>query len=95
MPAGVFTDMERAIGRSVSISIRAGTVLRQEMLKIPPVIQQGQTVILTSAGKGFSVSTEGKAMAKANEGQIVQVKVANGQIITGIARSGGQIEVGF
>jgi flagella basal body P-ring formation protein FlgA len=34
-------------------------------------------------------------MAKANEGQLVQVKVASGQVITGIARNGGQVEVNF
>lgn len=95
LPAGVFTDQAQAIGRFANISMNAGTVLRQEMLKISPVVQQGQTVKLTSIGNGFSVSAEGKAMSKANEGQIVQVKVASGQIVTGIAHNGGQIEVGF
>jgi flagellar basal body P-ring formation protein FlgA len=95
LPAGVFTDATQAIGRSVNISMNAGTVLRQEMLKIVPVVQQGQTVKLISSGAGFSVSAEGKAMAKANEGQVVQVKVASGQLVTGIAHAGGQIEVGF
>lgn len=95
LPAGVFTDQAQAIGRTVNISMNAGTVLRQEMLKITPIVQQGQTVKVTSVGQGFSVSAEGKAMAKANEGQLVQVKVASGQIVTGIARNGGQIEVNF
>jgi flagella basal body P-ring formation protein FlgA len=95
LPAGVFTDMAQALGRSVSISMNVGTVLRQEMLKITPIVQQGQTVKVTSVGEGFSVSAEGKAMAKANEGQLVQVKVASGQIVTGIARAGGQVEVNF
>jgi flagellar basal body P-ring formation protein FlgA len=95
LPAGVFTDQAQAIGRTVNISMNAGTVLRQEMLKISPVVQQGQTVKLTSNGDGFSVSAEGQAMSKANEGQIVQVKVASGQIVTGIARNGGLIEVGY
>lgn len=95
LPPGIFTDVTQALGRIVNISMNAGTVLRQEMLKLSPVIQQGQTVIITSAGKGFRVSAEGKAMSKANEGQVVQVKVANGQIVSGIARQGGQVEVVF
>lgn len=95
LPAGVFTDAEQAVGRTVNISMNAGTVLRQEMLKLPPVVQRGQTVMLTSIGKGFSVSAEGQAMANANEGQVVQVKVASGQIVAGIAHNGGQIEVVF
>lgn len=95
LPAGIFTDIAQAQGRIVNISMGAGTVLRQEMLKASPVVQQGQTVMLISSGKGFRVSAEGKAMAKANEGQVVQVKVASGQVVSGIARQGGQVEVMF
>jgi len=95
LPAGIFTNIEQAVGRTVNISMNAGTILRQEMLKIPPVVQQGQTVMITSVGKGFRVSAEGQAMTKANEGQLVQVKVASGQVVTGVARQGGQIEVSF
>lgn len=95
LPAGVFTDQAQAVGRTVNISMNAGTVLRQEMLKIAPAVQQGQTVMVVSKGNGFSVSAEGQAMGKANEGQVVQVKVASGQVVTGIARNGGQVEVGF
>jgi len=95
LPAGVFTDAAQAIGRTANISMTAGTVLRQEMLKMPLAVQRGQTVIVTSVGKGFTVSAEGQAMANANEGQVVQVKVSSGQIITGVARSGGQVDVGF
>jgi len=95
LPPGIFTDVAQAQGRIVNISMSAGTVLRQEMLKVSPVVQQGQTVMVTSSGKGFRVSAEGKAMAKANEGQVVQVKVASGQVVSGIARPSGQVEVVF
>ncbi len=95
LPAGVFTDPAQAVGRSVNISMPAGSVLRQEMLKATPVVQQGQTVMVTSIGNGFSVSAEGRALANAGEGQIVQVKVASGQVVSGIARVGGQIQVGY
>jgi len=95
LPAGVFTDSAQAIGRTVSMSMAAGSVLRQEMLKIAPVVQQGQAVLLTSSGKGFTVTAEGKALKNANEGQVVQVKVQNGQVVNGIARAGGKVEVSF
>lgn len=95
LPAGVFTDQAQALGRLVNISMNAGTVLRQEMLKVTPVVQQGQTVTLTTVGKGFTISAEGQAMGRANEGQVVQVKVASGHVVTGIARNGGQVEVNF
>lgn len=95
LPSGIFTDASQVIGRSVTISLTAGSVLRQEMLKAPTAVHQGQTVMITSSGNGFRVSAEGQALTSAAEGQPVQVKVASGEVITGIARRGGQIEVAF
>ena len=60
-----------------------------------PVVQQGQSVMLTSIGNGFSVTAEGKALNNANEGQVVQVKSESGTVVSGIARSGGKVEVRF
>lgn len=95
LPAGIFTETSQAVGRTVNISMKAGTVLRQDMLKASPVVQQGQSVMVVSQGQGFSVSAEGQAMAKASDGQVVQVKVSNGQLISGIARAGGRVEVNY
>lgn len=95
MPAGVFTSTEEAVGRIVKLSIPTGTVLRENSLKIAPVIQRGQTVVVTSAGKGFKVAAEGKALGDAITGQVVQVKVASGQVIAGVAKASGHIEVAF
>lgn len=95
LPAGVFTDPAQVIGRSVSVSLTAGTVLRQSMLKLAPAVQQGQTVRVKTVGPGFTVSVEGQAMANAVDGQVLRVKLVSGQIVTGIARNGGQVEVGY
>ena len=95
LPAGVFTDATQAIGRTVSMSMVAGSVLRQEMLKLAPVVQQGQSVLLTSNGSGFSITAEGKALNNANEGQVVQVKAESGTVVSGIARAGGKVEVAY
>lgn len=95
LPAGIFTEISQTIGRTVNISVPAGTVLRQDILKLSPIVQRGQTVTLTSTGIGFKVAAEGQALGNATEGQVVQVKVASGQVVTGIAKMGGQIEVKF
>lgn len=93
LPPGVFTDVAQAVGRSVYVPLSAGTVLRQEMLRIMPVVQQGQKVVLNTIGKGFMVTAEGTALANATEGQRVRVKVGNGQVVSGLARQGGLIDV--
>lgn len=95
LPTGIFTDIAQVSGKYVAISMAAGNILRQDMLKQPPAVQQGQTILLTSSGKGFSVSTEAKALNNAADGQVVQVKVENGHVVSGIARNGGKVEVSF
>lgn len=95
LPAGIFTDAKQVVGRTASVSLMSGAVLRQEMLRQPLAVQQGQSVTLRATGKGFQVSTEAKALANAADGQKVQVKVASGQVISGIARNGGQVDAVF
>lgn len=95
MPAGIFTNASQIIGQTVRSPMLAGSVLRQNMLKQALAIQQGQTVLLTTTGVGFTVNAEGKALKNASLGQVVPVKVRSGQVVSGIARTDGKVEVGF
>jgi flagella basal body P-ring formation protein FlgA len=95
LPAGIATDMSQVIGRSVNISLPSGTPMRLDVLRSKPVVQQGQLVRLVSSGAGFRVSAEGRAIGTAGDGQIVQVRTPSGQQISGVARSGGMVEVTF
>lgn len=95
MSAGVFTNADQIIGQVVRSSMMAGSVLRQNRLKQALAVQQGQTVLLTTTGLGFSINAEGKALKNASLGQVVQVKVPSGQVVSGIARPGGKVEVGY
>jgi flagellar basal body P-ring formation protein FlgA len=95
LPAGVITDASQAVGRTLSISLPAGVPLRQDTLRAQQVIQQGQTVRVTSSGPGFQASAEARAINNANEGQVAQARTASGQVINGVARAGGIIEVTY
>lgn len=95
LPAGVVTDARQAVGRVVSMTIAAGRPVRNDLLRQVFVVQQGQNVKVVSKGPGFQVANDGKALNNAAEGQVAQARMANGQVISGIARSGGQIEVGY
>jgi len=94
-PGGVLTSPDQAVGKTATISIRAGDVLRPELLRSPLAIRQGQQVILVAQGAGFKVSSEGIAMGNATAGQVVPVKTRSGQIIKGIAKGEGVVEVYF
>ena len=95
LPNGVLTDMNQAVGRSSSMSLASGAPLRADLLRSKPVVQQGQAVRVVSSGAGFSVSRDAHAIGSAGEGQVVQVRTPAGAILSGVARSGGLVEVVF
>ena len=93
LPANIITDQAQAIGKTVKNGFTAGQPLRNDQLLAPWAVQQGQSVRTISNGPGFSVSSEGKALNNALAGQVVQVRTASGQSVSGIARPGGVVEV--
>ena len=93
LPPGTLTDPAQALGKIMTNGVASAQPLRQDMLRSPLVIQQGQAVRLVAAGRGFTVSSEGKALNNASEGQVVQVRIQSGQVIGGIGRHGALAEV--
>jgi len=92
---GILTDPQQAIGKVMKQSISAGQILKQDMLRAAYTVQQGQRVKVIVKGAGFSVATDGQAINSAAEGQLVQVRTASGQIISGNANADGNVEVRY
>lgn len=95
LPAGILTDASQAVGRALAMSLPAGAPLRNDALRAQAAILQGQTVRLTSAGAGFRISAEAKALNNAAEGQVVQARTSSGQVVSGVAKNGGIVEVTY
>ena len=95
MPTGILTDPAQAVGRTLAMPLPAGRPLRGDMLRQAMVVQQNQSVKVVARGTGFTVANEGRALTNAVEGQVVQVRLASGQVISGIARAGGTVEVRY
>lgn len=93
LPNGVATDPAQVIGRSPIVSLPAGVPLRIDTLRAQPVVQQGQLVKVVSGGAGFQVSAQARALGNASDGQLVQVRTPSGAILSGIARTGGVVEM--
>ncbi|MEI8030212.1 MAG: flagellar basal body P-ring formation chaperone FlgA [Comamonadaceae bacterium] len=93
LATAVITEPGQALGRIVTLGVAPGQPLRQDLLRSPPVIQQGQSVTLRAQGAGFKVSATGKAVSNAAEGQVAQVRTASGQTVNGIARLGAIVEI--
>lgn len=94
-PSGVVTDPAAAVGKTLKNSLAAGQPLRADQLLAPLVIRQGQTVRLISKGPGFSVSGEGKAINNAAEGQVAQIRMPSGQVVSGVAKADGTAEIAY
>lgn len=93
MPEGIFTDVAQVIGKVATTNLTAGQPLRPQMLRAPYVVLRGQTVSLVVQGRGFSVRSEGQALADAAEGQVVQVRNKSGRIMSGLARINSIVEI--
>jgi flagellar basal body P-ring formation protein FlgA len=91
--SGAFTEQSKVVGSVLRFGIAAGSLLRADMLRQPFCITQGQTVPLSVQSSGFSIHSEGVALNNAAEGQSVQVRVASGRVISGMAHAGGSVEI--
>jgi flagella basal body P-ring formation protein FlgA len=90
---GILIDPAQAVGKTLKFAIGAGQVLRQDMLRAPYVVMQGQTATVRVSSKGFSVRSSGQALNSGADGQSVQVRMASGQVISGIAATDGSVDV--
>ena len=87
------TDPGQALGKVLRYSIAAGQILRENMLRQPFSVKQGQTVHLVVQGGGFSIRSEGAALGNAGAGRTVQVRSISGRVIAGIAQANGVVEI--
>ena len=62
---------------------------------LPASVVTDPAQAIGKTGAGFTISNEGKALNNATDGQIAQVRTASGQVVSGIARSGGVVEVSY
>ncbi len=95
LPNGIITEASQAVGRTANISLALGAPIRQDALRSNRVVQQGQAVRVVSTGPGFQITTEARALTNGSEGQMVQAKTPAGQVVSGIAKAGGILEINY
>lgn len=92
-PAGAFADPAQLADKQLSRSVAAGQPLMRDYFRARQVVAQGDSVKVVYAGPGFAVSTQGRALSGATEGQNVRVVTEAGKTLNGTARSGRIVEV--
>jgi flagella basal body P-ring formation protein FlgA len=95
LPADVVTHADDLLGYRTVSGLAAGAPLRTALLRAPLAVQQGQTTRLLLNGPGFSIQSEGQALANASRGERVRVKTASGEVVSGVAQDGQQVIVSF
>lgn len=70
---GALSDPIAAYGLETQVAIYAGRPIRPEDLGQPTLVQRNQTVTLVYATGALAISTEGRALARGSEGEVVQV----------------------
>jgi flagella basal body P-ring formation protein FlgA len=88
------SDVNQALGKVLRYGIAAGQMLREDMLRQPFSVKQGQIVQLLVQGDAFSIRSEGAALANASIGQTVNVRSSSGRVVGGIAQANGVVEIG-
>jgi flagella basal body P-ring formation protein FlgA len=95
LPADVVTNADDLQGYRTVSGLAAGAPLRNALLRAPLAVQQGQVTRLVLSGPGFSIQSEGQALANAGRGDRVRVKTASGEVVSGVAHDGQQVVVAF
>jgi len=93
--AGLGAGAGRRLTGLAICGLAAGAPLRNALLRPPLVVQQGHTTRLVLNGPGFSIQSEGQALANASRGDRVRVKTLSGQVVSGVAQDGQQVVVAF
>lgn len=70
-----FTDKGLVVGKVPRSYIAAGRVITEKLLRIPFMVSKGKTVKLIYKTANLSISSEAKAMANGNLGDIIKVEV--------------------
>lgn len=87
------TRFDQIDGKSLARGLAAGQALKQDQFRAPLAVGAGDSVRVVYLGSGFSISTAGRALSAASDGQAVRVQTDSGRMLQGIARAGRTVEL--
>ncbi len=92
---GAATDLAEALGLEARVAIYAGKPVRLSDLGAPALIDRNQVVTLVYLAGGLTISTEGRAMGRGAEGDVIRViNLASRSTVSGRVGPGGVVYVG-
>lgn len=95
LPRGAVQHPDEAVGRILMTRLAEGAPLTAHSLRQQVAVQAGQSVKLLVDGGTFQISSDGRALNQAMQGQVAQVRTASGNVVRGIASAGGVVRVQY
>jgi flagella basal body P-ring formation protein FlgA len=86
-------DAQQVLGRMVTATLPAGTVLQGAQLRMPYVVKMNQPVRLQARGDGFVIGSDATALGNAGVGERVNVRVGSGKVVSGVVEGDGSVSV--
>jgi flagellar basal body P-ring formation protein FlgA len=83
-PSPILSKSSQWVGAMATTALSTGQVLRQVSIKPAQVFQVGAQVRVLAQGPGFTITSDGQAMSAGVVGQLTQVKMESGRILSGV-----------
>jgi flagella basal body P-ring formation protein FlgA len=87
LPSGVITDPEAVLGKRTKRAIGAKTVLRTDLVELPPLVKRGDVVVIIAESSGLKITALGEVKKKGRLGESIPVmnydskKILYGQVL--------------
>lgn len=93
---GALSDPAQALGQEARVAIYAGKPVRLSDLGAPALIERNQVVTLIYLAGGLAITTEGRALARGSEGELIRaINLASRATVSGRVGPDGAVHVGF
>ncbi|MFN3575912.1 MAG: flagellar basal body P-ring formation chaperone FlgA [Tabrizicola sp.] len=93
---GAIQDPSVAVGLEARVTIYAGKTVRLADLGQPALVERNQLVTLVYLSGGLAIATEGRALGRAAEGEVLRViNLGSRNTVTGRVGPDGTVYVGW
>ena len=80
-PRNYLQDTALLQDSTLAVPLSAGTPIRLDMLRRPPLVKAGQRVRVTVDGSGYQISQDGIAQQQGAAGDVIRLKTPSGRMI--------------
>lgn len=92
---GALDDLAEALGKEARVTLYPNRPVRPEQIGAPAAIERNQIVRMIYSNGGLTITGEGRALDRAGPGEYARVmNLGSRQIVTGLVRGAGLVEVG-